>query len=208
LWLLRNKSDQDPLDSSSSRKPHSAANSAEHPKCHNAFISFAGISEEINEHAPIKLGHDGSEDCHAEARSHVPRSITSSDTRHDSSSCSMRFHSKKVAVRKHLPIRRERADVAVRAIRGDEQHVEPEHRRDLQLVMREVLLERRARGHAGLLQFDDYQSRVCGIDEAHQIRPASVECADDADQQEIIVRRMLLIDYAQQLCLLPAACRR
>jgi len=81
LWLLRNKSDQVPLDSSSSRKLQSAANSAEHPKCHNAFIGFAGISQEIHEHAPIKLGHGGSEDWHAEAQSHVPRSITSGDTR-------------------------------------------------------------------------------------------------------------------------------
>jgi hypothetical protein len=39
------------------------------------------------------------------AIAHVPRSITSSDTRRGSSSRSMRFHSKNLAVRKHLPIR-------------------------------------------------------------------------------------------------------
>ena len=46
-----------------------------------------------------KLGHGGSEDCHAETRSHVPRGITSNDPRRGSPSRSMRFHSKKVAVR-------------------------------------------------------------------------------------------------------------
>jgi hypothetical protein len=46
----------------------------------------------------------------------------------------MPFHSKKEALRKHLPIRRERADAAVRAVRGDGQRVEPEQRRDLLFV--------------------------------------------------------------------------
>jgi len=57
--------------------------------------------------------------------------------------------------------------------------------RNLRLVVRQVLVERRARGHAGLLQFDDHQRQA--VDEAHQIRAAGVERARDAelaDQQE------------------------
>ena len=107
-----------------------------------------------------------------------------------------------------LPIRRERADAAVRAVRGDEQRVIPEQRRDLLLVVRQVLVERRARGHAGLLQLDDHQRQA--VDEADQIRPAGVERAGDAelaDQQEIIVRRLLPINHAQPFRLLPAAVR-
>jgi hypothetical protein len=63
-----------------------------------------------------------------------------------------------------------------------------------------------ARGHAGLLQLDDHQRQA--VDEADQIRAAGVERAGDAklaDQQEIIVRRMLPINHAQPLRLLPAA---
>lgn len=60
------------------------------------FISFASISAETHEQALSKLRHGGSEECHTEARSHVLRSITSSDTRRGSSSRSMRIHSKKV----------------------------------------------------------------------------------------------------------------
>jgi hypothetical protein len=42
-----------------------------------------------------------------------------------------------------------------------------------------------------------------GVDEADQIRPAGVERARDAelaDQQEIIVRRLIPINHAQPLC--------
>ena len=53
-----------------------------------------------------------------------------------------------------LPIRRERTDAAVRTVRGDEQRVEPKKLRNFRLVVRQVLVERRARGHAGLLQLD------------------------------------------------------
>ena len=55
--------------------------------------------------------------------------------------------------------------------------------------MRQILVERRARGHTGLLQLDDHQRQA--VDEADQIRPAGVERARDAelaDQQEGIVR--------------------
>jgi len=41
-----------------------------------------------------------------------------------------------------FPIRRERTDTTVRAVRGDEQRVEPEQRRDLLLVVRQVLAKR------------------------------------------------------------------
>ena len=84
-------------------------------------------------------------------------------------------------------IRRERTDAAVRAVRGDEQRVEPKELRNFRLVVRQVLVERRARGHAGLLQLDDHQRQA--VDEADQIRAAGVERAGDAelaDQQEII----------------------
>ena len=78
-----------------------------------------------------------------------------------------------------LPIRRERTDAAVRAVRGDEQRVEPEELRNLGLVVRQVFIERRARGHAGLLQLDDHQRQA--VDEADQIRAAGVERARDAE---------------------------
>ena len=58
--------------------------------------------------------------------------------------------------------------------------------------MRQVLVERRARGHAGLLQLDDHQRQA--IDKACQIRAAGAESTGDAelaDEREIIVRRML-----------------
>ena len=65
----------------------------------------------------------------------------------------------------------------------------PEQRRNLLLVVGQVLVEGRARGHAGLLELDHHQRQA--VDEADQIRPAGVERAGDAelaDQQEIIVR--------------------
>jgi len=64
--------------------------------------------------------------------------------------------------------------------------------------VRQVLVERRARGHAGLLQLDDHQRQA--VDEADQIRSADVERAGDAelaDQQEIVVPRLLPINHAQ-----------
>ena len=73
------------------------------------------------------------------------------------------------------------------------------------LVVRQVLVECRARGHAGLLQLDDDQRQA--VDEADQIRAAGVERAGDAelaDEQEIVVRRILPIDHAQALGLLAA----
>jgi hypothetical protein len=70
-------------------------------------------------------------------------------------------------------------------------------------VVRQVLVEGRARGHAGLLQLDDHQPRLrIGVDEADQIRPAGLERPGDAelaDQQKIIVRRLLPINHAQPL---------
>ena len=72
--------------------------------------------------------------------------------------------------------------------------------------MGQVLVERRARGHAGLFQLDHHQRQA--VDEADQIRPAGVERAGDAelaDQQEIIVRRVLPIHHAQPFYLLPAS---
>jgi hypothetical protein len=69
-----------------------------------------------------------------------------------------------VAVRKNLTIRRERVDAAVRAVRGDEQRVEPKELRNFRLVVRQVLVERRARGYTGLLQLDDRQRQA--VDEA------------------------------------------
>ena len=105
------------------------------------------------------------------------RSITSSDTRRGIILALDAF-----PLEEPLPIRRQRADAAVRAVRGDEQRVEPEQRRDLLLVVRQVLVERRARGHAGLLQLDDHQWQA--DDEADQIRPAGVERAGNAELAE------------------------
>ena len=70
-------------------------------------------------------------------------------------------------------IRRERADAVVRAVQGNQQQVEPEQRRDLLLAVRQVFVERRARGHAELFQLDDHQREI--VDEADHIRPAGVK---------------------------------
>ena len=71
-------------------------------------------------------------------------------------------------VREHLeeplPIRRQRSDAAGRAVRGDEQRVEPKELRNFRLVVCQVFVERRARGHAGLLQLDDHPRQA--VDEA------------------------------------------
>jgi hypothetical protein len=52
------------------------------------------------------------------------------------------------------PVRGERAQTAIRAVENDEEGVVPEEREDLLRVVGEVVVERRARGHAGLLQID------------------------------------------------------
>jgi hypothetical protein len=90
--------------------------------------------------------------------------------------------------------------------------------------VRQVLVECRARGHAGLLQLEDHQRQA--VDEADRgksevrnansevqsvrhwkfdIRHSTAGDAELADQQEIIVRRMLPLHRAQPLRLLPAA---
>ena len=133
-------------------------------------------------------------------RSQVPRSITSSDTRRGSSSRSMRFHSKK---RSQSAVS-EPTRLSV-PLRGDEQRVEPEQRRDLLLVVGEVLVEGGARRHAGLLQLDHHQRQA--VDEADEVGPAGVERAGDAelaDQQEVVVLGLLPVDHAQALGLLAA----
>jgi hypothetical protein len=76
------------------------------------------------------------------------------------------------------------------------------------LVVRQVLVEGRARGHAGLLQLDDHQRQA--VDEAHQVRPAGVERARDAelaDQQEIVVRRILPIHHLHRSVFCPPRSR-
>jgi len=63
--------------------------------------------------------------------------------------------------------------------------------------VRRVLIERRARGHAGLLRLDDHQRQA--VDEADQIRAAGVERAgvtELADQQGINVCQVLAIHHA------------
>ena len=70
--------------------------------------------------------------------------------------------------------------------------------------MRQVLVESRAHGHAGLLQLDDHQRQA--VDETDQIRPAGVERAGDAelaDQQEITRGGILPVDDANSLSPLP-----
>ena len=72
--------------------------------------------------------------------------------------------------------------------------------------MRQVFVERRAGGHAGLFQLNDHQRQA--VDEADQIRAAGIECAGDAelaDKQEIIACRVFPINHPQPLGLLPAA---
>ena len=83
-------------------------------------------------------------------------------------------------------------------------HVDPKNPRTRQRGIQP--LQRRARWHVGLLQLDDHQRH--SIDEADQMRLAGVERAGHAelaDQQEIIVRRMLPINDANSLRLLPTA---
>lgn len=88
------------------------------------------------------------------------------------------------------PVRRQRANAAVRAIGADDESVVGEERRNPvlgMLVAGDVVIERRARRHARLLQLDDHQRQA--IDETDQIRPAGVERAGHAelaDQQEVI----------------------
>jgi hypothetical protein len=81
---------------------------------------------------------------------------------------------------------------------GDEQRVAPEQRRNLLLVVGEVLVEGGPRRHARFLEFDHHPRQP--IDEADQVGPAGVERAGDAelaDQQEVVVFRVFPIDDAQ-----------
>jgi hypothetical protein len=96
------------------------------------------------------------------------------------------------------PVGGERADAAVGAVAGDEQRVAPEQRRNLLLVVGEVLVEGGPRRHARLLEFDHHPRQA--IDEADQIGPAGIERTGDAelaDQQEVVVLRLFPIDHAQ-----------
>ena len=134
------------------------------------------------------------------AGSQVPRSITSSDTRRGSSSRSMRFHSKnrsQSAVREPT-----RLSVPLEAMSSA---LYQNSAGISLLVVRQVLVECRARWHTGLLQLDDHERQA--VDEAHQVRPAGVECAGDAelaDEEEIIGFRVLPVNYPQPLGLLAA----
>jgi len=144
--------------------------------------------------------------------SHVSRIITSSDTRRGSSSRSMGEAPVRLGPRRRWPCARTsqsavseptRLSVPFEAMSsalnqplahrmGEGLRVRVVTGRNLRLVVHQVLVERRARWHTGLLQLDDHQRQ--SVDEAHQIRAAGVERARDAelaDQQEIIVRRLL-----------------
>lgn len=94
-------------------------------------------------------------------------------------------------------IRRERADAAVRAVRGDEQRVEPKELRNFRPVVRQIFVERRARGHAGLLQLDDHQRQA--VDETDQIRAAGVERAGDGELADS--RKSLFAGCSQSITL-------
>ena len=112
-------------------------------------------------------------------------------------------------------------------VRGDEQRLEPEQRAPLRLdrgegrgevsilfpIVSQVLVERRARGHAGLLQLDDHREKSevrspKSSQFANRNWSFVISTAGDAelaDQQEIIVRRLLPINHPQPLRLLHAA---
>ena len=66
-----------------------------------------------------------------------------------------------------------------------QRRVEPKELRNLRLVVRQVLVERRACGHAGLLQFDDHERQT--VDEADQIRSVNSE-ADSRSATEWLLR--------------------
>ena len=73
------------------------------------------------------------------------------------------------------------------------------------LVVGEVLVEGRARRHAGLLQLHHHPGQA--VDEADQVGPAGVEAAHDAElahQQEVVLLRIRPVDDAQALGLLAA----
>ena len=96
-----------------------------------------------------------------------------------------------------LPVGGERAHAAVGAVAGNHQRIEDKQRRDLILVVREVLVEGRPRRHAGLLEFNHHPRQA--VDEAHQVRPAGVERAGHAElayQQEVIAGGVGPVDHA------------
>ena len=106
---------------------------------------------------------------------------------------------------RHHFIGGERADAAIGAVAGDQQGVEPEELRDLLLVVGQVLVEGRARRHAGLLEFDHNPGQA--VDEAHQIWPAGVKPAHDAelaDQQKIVLLWLRPVDHAEAFGFLSA----
>ena len=104
-----------------------------------------------------------------------------------------------------LPIRGQRTHPAVCAVRGDQQRVIPEKRRDLSFVMRQIFIKCRARRHSRLLQLDHHERQA--IDKPDQIRTAGVKRPRDAelaDQQEIVVRRAFPIHHSHPFRFLPA----
>jgi hypothetical protein len=104
-----------------------------------------------------------------------------------------------------VPIRGQRADAAVGAVRRDAERVVPEERGNRRLVVGEVLVESRARRHAHLLELDDHPGQT--VDEAHEVRPAGVERTDDAElahEQEVVVFRRRPVDDLHALRLLAA----
>ena len=116
------------------------------------------------------------------ARSHVPRIITSSDTRRGSSSRSMRFHSKNRS--QSAVSEPTRLSVPFEAMSSALNRITPE---SALLVARQIFVERRARGNTRLLQLDYHERQT--VDEANQIRAAGVERAGEAElanEQEII----------------------
>jgi len=103
------------------------------------------------------------------------------------------------------PVRRQGAHPAVRAVGGHQQGVIPEERRDLGLVVGQVLVEGRAGGDPGLLELDHHQGQA--VHEAHQVGPAGVEGAHHgqlADQEEVVVLRRVPVHGPQAHGLLPA----
>ncbi len=107
-----------------------------------------------------------------------------------------------------LPLRGQAAELALHAVRDDQQRVVVEELRDRLLVVAEVLVEALAHVHAGLLQLDQHQRQA--VHEAHQIRPLQIQLACHPElrgQQEIIVLRQLPIDHPHHLHPLTAVLR-
>ena len=98
-----------------------------------------------------------------------------------------------------------------------QRRVQPKELRNLRLVVRQVLVERPARGHAGLLPLDDHRGKVRSakyefrdsvsstIETRRSAFPPRARDAELADKQEIIVRWMLSINHPHPLGLPPAA---